>query len=494
MAIRIEVSLNPRIPDARGRDTAARARRFLRAPVTSCRTRDVYKVDMPLSTRRRAQRVRAAFTDPGHRPRGRRPAAAAALRLADRGRIQARRDRQRRPHGPRGGRGRARPRAGRTSEEVYTSTQYFLRGAGLTREDAERLGARPAGQRPDPDHRACSRPRNGRPRRPDTEPSRPSAKTAAPAVAHRTISSGPDEELLRISREGILSLEPGARCAPSATTSPRPDVRAARAALGPAGAADRRRSWNASRRPGPSTASTRSSPRASATWTRHGREEWIDSLFKTYIRGATEKIAREMDWLVSVFTDNAGIIRFNDRYNLAYKVETHNSPSALDPYGGAITGIVGVNRDPMGTGMGCEMLCNVVGLLPRLALLRRRPARGADASAPHPRRRAPGRDRRRQPERHPLGARLRAVRRALPRQAAGLSAAPSAASRALLQGRPSERKEVAPGDADRHVRRPHRQGRHPRRDVLLRGAAQGIARAGGADRRPDHAAQACTSS
>ncbi|MBM3791886.1 MAG: phosphoribosylformylglycinamidine synthase, partial [Acidobacteria bacterium] len=91
------------------------------------------------------------------------------------------------------------------------------------------------------------------------------------------------------------------------------------------------------------------------------REEWIDGLFRTYIRGATEKIGRDIDWLVSVFTDNAGIIRFNDRYNLAYKVETHNSPSALDPYGGAITGIVGVNRDPMGTGMGCDMLCNVWG-------------------------------------------------------------------------------------------------------------------------------------
>jgi phosphoribosylformylglycinamidine synthase len=93
----------------------------------------------------------------------------------------------------------------------------------------------------------------------------------------------------------------------------------------------------------------------------HGREQWIDSLFRTYIRAATERIGREVDWLVSVFTDNAGIVRFNERFNVAYKVETHNSPSALDPYGGAITGIVGVNRDPMGTGIGCEMLCNVWG-------------------------------------------------------------------------------------------------------------------------------------
>ncbi|MEJ2111991.1 MAG: AIR synthase-related protein, partial [Acidobacteriota bacterium] len=92
-----------------------------------------------------------------------------------------------------------------------------------------------------------------------------------------------------------------------------------------------------------------------------GREEYIDSLFKTCIRDATQRIGAQVDWLVSVFSDNAGIIRFNDRYDISYKVETHNSPSALDPYGGAITGIVGVNRDPMGTGMGCEMVCNVWG-------------------------------------------------------------------------------------------------------------------------------------
>ncbi|MDR2861080.1 MAG: phosphoribosylformylglycinamidine synthase, partial [Syntrophobacterales bacterium] len=64
------------------------------------------------------------------------------------------------------------------------------------------------------------------------------------------------------------------------------------------------------------------------------------------------------DWCLSVFVDNAGIIRFNDRYNIVFKVETHNSPSALDPYGGALTGIVGVNRDPFGTGLGAKLIFN----------------------------------------------------------------------------------------------------------------------------------------
>ena len=84
----------------------------------------------------------------------------------------------------------------------------------------------------------------------------------------------------------------------------------------------------------------------------------IDSLFDTYIKSATEKLSKKIDWLVSVFSDNAGIIRFNDDYNLAFKVETHNSPSALDPYGGALTGILGVNRDIMGAGLGARLIAN----------------------------------------------------------------------------------------------------------------------------------------
>jgi phosphoribosylformylglycinamidine synthase II len=84
----------------------------------------------------------------------------------------------------------------------------------------------------------------------------------------------------------------------------------------------------------------------------------IDSLFKTFIVRATEEISQRVDWLVSVFHDNAGVIRLNADWNLSMKVETHNSPSALDPYGGALTGIVGVNRDPFGTGKGCQLLFN----------------------------------------------------------------------------------------------------------------------------------------
>ena len=100
---------------------------------------------------------------------------------------------------------------------------------------------------------------------------------------------------------------------------------------------------------------------AAIEYNEDGRIEAIDSLFKTYVVGSTSKIRQSFgkrDFCLSVFKDNAGIIKFNNKYNLAYKVETHNTPSALDPYGGALTGIVGVNRDPFGSGKGARLLFN----------------------------------------------------------------------------------------------------------------------------------------
>jgi phosphoribosylformylglycinamidine synthase II len=92
-----------------------------------------------------------------------------------------------------------------------------------------------------------------------------------------------------------------------------------------------------------------------------GQRATINSLYKTYIQATTATIRKAKgpaDLCLSVFTDNAGVIRFDHDTSLCIKVETHNSPSALDPYGGALTGIVGVNRDPMGTGLGAKLLCN----------------------------------------------------------------------------------------------------------------------------------------
>ncbi len=92
-----------------------------------------------------------------------------------------------------------------------------------------------------------------------------------------------------------------------------------------------------------------------------GTTERIDNLFAHTIRKATEDIRRQKgdeDRCVSVFVDNAGIIEFDKDYHLVFKVETHNHPSALDPYGGANTGIGGVIRDPLGTGLGGRPIFN----------------------------------------------------------------------------------------------------------------------------------------
>lgn len=108
------------------------------------------------------------------------------------------------------------------------------------------------------------------------------------------------------------------------------------------------------------------------TWSEHCKhtifadpiDEVQDGLFKTYIRKATEDIRKakgKNDICISVFTDNSGSIALDDDYMISHKVETHNSPSALDPFGGAITGIVGVNRDTIGFGMGAKPIANIYG-------------------------------------------------------------------------------------------------------------------------------------
>ncbi len=91
-------------------------------------------------------------------------------------------------------------------------------------------------------------------------------------------------------------------------------------------------------------------------YTEDGRTERIGNLLKETIFASTVTLAR--DWCVSVFKDNAGIVRFDDDHDICFKVETHNHPSAIEPYGGAGTGIGGVIRDILGTGLGARPIAN----------------------------------------------------------------------------------------------------------------------------------------
>lgn len=82
----------------------------------------------------------------------------------------------------------------------------------------------------------------------------------------------------------------------------------------------------------------------------------INNLLKSTIMRVTKELNKP--WCVSVFKDNSGVIRFDEKYNICFKVETHNHPSALEPFGGANTGIGGVIRDPLGTGLGAKPIFN----------------------------------------------------------------------------------------------------------------------------------------
>ena len=104
---------------------------------------------------------------------------------------------------------------------------------------------------------------------------------------------------------------------------------------------------------------------ADITYVEDGREERIpEGIFKRFIRTATLGLQKKKpDFIKSVLWDNSGVVDIDPEaeHYLCFKCETHNSPSFIEPYGGAITGIVGVYRDPMGTGRGSLLTFGVWG-------------------------------------------------------------------------------------------------------------------------------------
>lgn len=82
----------------------------------------------------------------------------------------------------------------------------------------------------------------------------------------------------------------------------------------------------------------------------------IDNLLKQTIAKATKEL--DKPWCWSVFADNSGVIEFTPDTGVCIKVETHNHPSAIEPYGGANTGLGGVIRDILGTGLGAKPIFN----------------------------------------------------------------------------------------------------------------------------------------
>jgi phosphoribosylformylglycinamidine synthase II len=355
---RLEIGIRPAFRDPRGDDVRADVERFLHLFVARVRTRDVYHVEGDLS-RDEAARVLAELTDP--------IVQVGALGRLDDGPFDFAITVGMKP-GVTDPIGRSAKVAvedtlGRKLGEdsaVYTSTLYLV--DGVDRAGAERIAL---GLLANPIIHAISVESSAEllASPPSLDVPRVGAHGVPPVQTEDL--SGSDAELVDMSKKRLLALTL------AEMTTIRDHFRAeannpARTALGL----------------GASPTDVELEMLAQ-TWSEHckhkifnatvtyddgsGEPQVIGSLFKDLIKGATKAVdaavtaSEGKSWLVSVFHDNAGVVEFDAQDHLVYKVETHNSPSALDPFGGAITGIVGVNRDPFGTGIGAELLSNVWG-------------------------------------------------------------------------------------------------------------------------------------
>jgi phosphoribosylformylglycinamidine synthase II len=355
MPHRIEVAFKENLRDALGEKTAARIKHDLGLTAQSVRTIEVYTIDAPLEKMQLELVAQEAYSDPITQTWAvDRPLARAFDWVIEVGFLPGVTD-----------------NVGRTArealeacltirlkenEKIYTSRQYLIKGK-LSRAEAERIATELLGN--PLVNRFEIRGRE------EWDPE----KGFGPLVPKVTGLTGgrveqfnleiSDEKLLSLSRDRLLALSLEEMQAVQGYVR-KADVKEDRQKIGV----------------GEQITDVELEALAQ-TWSEHckhkifqarityidedGTEAVIDGLFDTYIKGSTEAIRRSLgkkDPCLSVFTDNAGVVAFNKDWSLCFKVETHNTPSALDPYGGALTGIVGVNRDPFGTGKGAKLIFN----------------------------------------------------------------------------------------------------------------------------------------
>ena len=355
MANRIEIALREGVRDARGERVKRGIRQFLNIPVDDICTIDVYTVDADLNKKELEQAASGPFCDPVIQrwsidlPLG--VGFDYAVEVGFRPGVT--------DNVGRTGREALSYLTGRSlgdEEGVYYSVQYLLKGA-LSVPDVEKIATgllcNPLIQRYAILSAAEFMAKRGFP-------------AVAPKVTGRTQAEVreidlevSDDELTRISREGVLALTLD-------------EMKIIRDHYRDPAEIEKRKKVGLGAKPTDVELEC-----LAQTWSEHckhkifsgtvhyederGEKLEIKSLFKTFIQGTTKEVREKMgdkDFCLSVFKDNAGVIRFNENHSLVFKVETHNSPSALDPYGGALTGIVGVNRDPFGTGKGARLIFN----------------------------------------------------------------------------------------------------------------------------------------
>jgi phosphoribosylformylglycinamidine synthase len=355
MPNRIEVALKEGVRDARGERIKREIEHFLHLPVDDVRTLDVYTVDMPLDQGLLEQAAAGPFSDPVIQEWSiDRPLASGfdfAVEVGFRPGVT--------DNVGRTAREAVSYLAGRSFEDgqgVYYAVQYLLKGK-LTLADVERIATGLLCNTLIQRYSILQAPefvaRRGFP-------------AHVPKVAGETRAEVreidlevSDAELMRISKDGVLALTLD-------------EMKIIQAHFRDAAVLAERQKHGLGARPTDVELEC-----LAQTWSEHckhkifagtvqyedenGNKQEIRSLFKSFIQRTTRDVRERMgekDFCLSVFKDNAGVIRFNDTHSLVFKVETHNSPSALDPYGGALTGIVGVNRDPFGTGQGSKLIFN----------------------------------------------------------------------------------------------------------------------------------------
>ncbi len=350
MPHRIEVSLRPSLPDPAGRRIKARIAADLGIALQDLRVADAFVIDWDLDATQLASIAEEVFRDPVIQD----ASLDKPLDIPFNWLIEV------------GFRPGVTDNIGRTAREavartlgidfgsgqvIYTRKLYFLRG-GIVRDDADRI-ARDLLANDLIQTRTIFAPRDDR-----SVITVPKVTSSAEAKVRTIDLNVDDDTLLRISREGVLALS-------------LEEMQAIRDFYRDPAFLGKRAAVGLGREVTDCELEC-----LAQTWSEHCKHKIfnaliqyhegtdireIDSLFKTYVQGSTEKIRSDLgerDFCLSVFNDNAGVIRFNPEWNLVVKVETHNSPSALDPYGGALTGIVGVNRDPFGTGLGSRLIFN----------------------------------------------------------------------------------------------------------------------------------------
>ncbi|OQY59378.1 MAG: phosphoribosylformylglycinamidine synthase [Desulfobacteraceae bacterium 4572_88] len=355
MAYQIEITQRPELSDAEGEGIRQKAKDYFGIELTAVRTIHVVTIDANLSTEQ-LKKIRAEiFTNPvtqvsdfsplpiefdwtiwvGYRPGVRdNPGSTAVEAVEDILGIRL-----------------------SENEAIYTSRRYCLKGPNLTARDMDMIAGELLAN--DIIQQWKIVPKE------DWDTSTGIGMIIPKVILNHTptvtsVSIDSDSTLQKISDERNLALNPNDIPTIRAYFLDK-DVQAARAEMGLSDPTDIELEYISQARSDHCNHNTfrglfhyRHAPNA-------GVEVVVDSLFKTCIQTPTLELKEKKPWVISVLWDNAGAGRFDEDHYYVVTGETHNSPSNMEAYGGAITGIVGVYRDPLGTGKGSRLVMGSYG-------------------------------------------------------------------------------------------------------------------------------------